>query len=247
MIEPTGRIHSFESFGGVDGKGIRYVVFTQGCGVGCAFCHNADTWNPAGGKQYTVSEVMAKIRGCKPYLTLSNGGVTVSGGEPLQQPAFVAELFKRCKEEGINTAIDTSAAGKPEDIDAVSENLDLFIVSVKHVTEEGHRRLTFHGRDELWDNIRHIDAKGIPLWIRFVVIPKMTDDEATLEALGALVESLSSVRRVELLPYHTLGAHKWKELGMYYSLEDTPPADADTMEKAATILRRHFENVVVVN
>jgi pyruvate formate lyase activating enzyme len=247
MTEPTGRIHSFESFGGVDGKGIRYVVFTQGCGVGCVFCHNADTWNPAGGKQYTVSEVMAKIRGCKPYLTLSNGGVTVSGGEPLQQPAFVAELFRRCKAEDINTAIDTSAAGTPADIDAVSENLDLFIVSVKHVTDEGHRRLTFHGRDALWDNIRHIDAKGIPLWVRFVVIPGVTDDETTLTGLGEFVESLASVRRVELLPYHTLGAHKWTELGMYYSLEGVPPADEETMERAAAVMRRHFPNVVVVN
>jgi len=247
MSEPTGRIHSFESFGGVDGKGIRYVVFTQGCGVGCAFCHNADTWNPAGGKQFTASEVMAKIRGCKPYLTLSNGGVTVSGGEPLQQPAFVAELFRRCKEERINTAIDTSAAGTKAGIDTVSENLDLFIVSVKHVTEEGHRRLTSLGRDDLWDNIRHMDSKGIPLWIRFVVIPGITDDDATVTGLGEFVESLVNVRRVELLPYHTLGAHKWAELGMRCALEGVPPADEETMGKAAAILRRHFANVVVVD
>jgi len=244
--ELTGRIHSFESFGGVDGKGIRYVVFVQGCPVGCIFCHNVDTWKMDGGNLCTVSEVMKKIENCKPYLQLSNGGVTVSGGEPLSQAKFVAELFKRCKKTGINTAIDTSGCGSKEDIDAVSKHLDMFLVSVKHPTEEGHRKLTTKSRDELWNNIRYIDSKGLPMWIRFVVIPGVTDKEEVLKGVGEFIKSLKNVRRVELIPYHTLGVNKWKELGMKYALDGVPPADEKVMEKAAVTVRKYFSNVVVV-
>ncbi len=246
MGELSGRIHSFESFGGVDGKGIRYVIFLQGCSGGCVFCHNADTWDMEGGTEFTVSEVMKKVESCKPYLTLSNGGVTVSGGEPLNQSMFVAELFRRCREIGINTAIDTSAYGTMSDIDLVSENLDLFLISVKHTTDVGHRQLTAFERRVAWDNIRHIDTKGIPMWIRFVVIPGLTDSEGVLRGLGEFVGSLSGVRRVELIPYHTLGAHKWRELGMENRLEGVPPAGDEHMDRAANIMRQYFSNVIVL-
>ena len=242
----TGRIHSFESFGGVDGKGIRYVVFLQGCGVGCKFCHNPDTWDSKGGDLYTVSEVMKKIENCKPYFQLSNGGVTVSGGEPLSQAKFTGEVFLQCKERGINTAIDTSAFGSKNDIDIVSKNLDLFIVSVKHTTDEGHESVTLCKRSELWENIRYIDSKKIPIWIRFVVIPGITDKENVLEMLGEFVSSLNNVRRIELIPYHTLGVHKWKELGMHYRFEGVMPADGDTMARAGKIIAKYFSNVVIV-
>ena len=246
MEEIRGRVHSFESFGGVDGKGIRYVIFLQGCTGGCLFCHNADTWDRAGGTEFTVAEVMKKIEGCRPYLTLSNGGVTVSGGEPLNQPGFVAELFRRCKEMGINTAIDTSACGTKKDIDLVSENLDLFLISIKHTTDGGYRELTALERRETWDNIRYMDTKGIPMWIRFVVIPGLTDSEEVLEGLGEFVSSLSNVRRVELIPYHTLSAHKWKELGMENRLEGIMPAGDEQMARSASVMRRYFSNVVVI-
>jgi len=246
LEEIRGRVHSFESFGGVDGKGIRYVIFLQGCTGGCLFCHNADTWDRAGGTEFTVAEVMKKIEGCRPYLTLSNGGVTVSGGEPLNQPRFVAELFRRCREMGVNTAIDTSACGTKADIDLVSENLDLFLISIKHTTDGGYRELTALERREAWDNIRYMDTKGIPMWIRFVVIPGITDSEEVLGGLGEFVDSLSNVRRVELIPYHTLGAHKWKELGMKNRLEGVMPAGDEQMARSAGIMRRYFSNVVVV-
>ncbi len=245
MDEIKGRVHSFESFGGVDGKGIRYVIFLQGCTVGCTFCHNSDTWDVRGGTEFTVAEIAKKVEGCKPYLTLSNGGVTISGGEPLSQPRFVAALFRRCREMGINTAIDTSACGTRMAIDLVSEDLDLFLISVKHTTDSGHRQLTAFERKEAWENIRYIDTKSIPIWVRFVVIPGITDSEEVIRALGKFVGSLSNVRRIELIPYHTLGAHKWRDHGMKNRLEGIMPANNEHMDRAAAIMRRYFSNVVV--
>lgn len=227
----TGRIHSVESCGAVDGPGLRFVVFVQGCPLRCRYCHNPDTWSPRDGQEVTVGSLMAEIRGYIPYMKASHGGVTVSGGEPLLQPAFVAGLFEECRKLGIHTALDSSGFADPERARPVLEQTDLLLLDIKQPNLLRHKALTGVDGHRPRTTARLAAAMGIPMWIRSVVVPGWTDDPADVEALADLVLTLPTVEKVELLPYHLLGRHKWAALGIPYQLEGVEPPPPATMER----------------
>ena len=236
-----GRIHSTESFGSVDGPGVRFLIFTQGCGMRCKFCHNADTWNRESGTLMTADELIAQALRYRSYWG-DKGGITVSGGEPLLQIDFLTELFTLAKENGINTCVDT--AGQPfsrrEPFFGKFRQLcgltDLFICDIKHIDPEQHKALTGVKNDNILDMLRFLSDIGKPVWIRQVLVKGFTDDDKYLRKTREFIDELKNVERVEVLPYHTMGAYKWKELGMEYPLEGVEPPDADRIKAAGDIL-----------
>ncbi len=242
MSEVLGNIHSVESFGSADGPGVRYIVFLKGCNMRCKYCHNPDTWAAAGGQQLSAEEVLQKALRYKSYWR-NNGGITVSGGEALLQIDFVTELFRLAKEKGVNTCLDTS--GNPftreEPFYAKFEELmqvtDLFMLDIKHMDEEAHRKLTGQTNVNILDMARCLSDHGKAMWIRHVLVPGITDDEEQLKQLRAFIDTLQTVERVEILPYHTLGVYKWKELGIPYGLEGVNPPTQEQVRRAKEILR----------
>jgi len=230
-MEPfTGRIHSFETFGTVDGPGVRFVVFMQGCHLQCKYCHNRDTWDVCGGKVYRVHEVMDKIELYENYF-LPSGGVTLSGGEPLLQAHFVLEIVKECKKRGYHVAIDTSGIVALSDtVQEIINLADLFLLDIKSIREETCLWLSGVSNEKEMAFARYLDAHQKPMWIRQVLVPGITDTKEDLLALRAFLSSLSCVEKVEILPYHDLGKYKWKKLGVEYPLEGTPlPSEEDVL------------------
>lgn len=232
----TGRIHSFETFGTLDGPGIRFVIFMQGCALRCLYCHNRDTWDLSGGKPYTVEQVVGEVKKYMSYMRFSGGGITLSGGEPLLQPVFAAALFKACRELGIPTALDTSGGAGTEDLDDLLEYTDLILLDIKHIRDDMHRFITGAGSEKSAAFARRVSEKGIPLWIRYVLVPGLTDKEEDLRATSAFIKSLPSVRKVEVLPYHRMGAYKWEQLGESYPLPDAAEPTEEDVERARQIL-----------
>ena len=237
----TGYIHSFESFGTVDGPGIRFVVFMQGCPMRCKYCHNPDTWSVNGGKPYTPEEVAAEVLKYKSYI--KNGGVTVSGGEPLLQIDFVFELFKLLKKEGIHTALDTSGITfNVKDEKTVQkhkqllEYTDLVLLDIKHIDADKHKEITGHTNKNTLDFARFLLDNGTPMWIRHVLVPNLTDDEKSLYKLKEFINGLKTVQKVEVLPYHTMGEVKYEKLNMAYPLKGTQPPAKERVENARKIL-----------
>lgn len=234
-----GRIHSFESFGTVDGPGIRFVVFLQGCPMRCKYCHNPDTWNAEGGRETTAEEVAREALKYKSYFT-GGGGVTVSGGEPLLQPEFLIRLFTLLKEKGVHTCIDTSGVCFREG-DARLERLvsltDLFLLDLKHIDDEAHRALTGHSNAAPLAFAQYLSRQGKPVWIRHVLVPGLTDDDGALLRLRAFLDTLSTVQKIEVLPYHTMGAVKYQRLGLRYPLEGVAPPSRERVENAKRILK----------
>lgn len=219
-MEIKGRIHSFESFGTVDGPGIRFVVFMQGCPLRCVYCHNRDTWNPKGGTEYTSAEIIEKLKPYLDYIKFSGGGITVTGGEPTLQAEFVTELFKECKELGVHTALDTSGFADIEKVTGLLEFTDLVLLDIKHAVDEKHRLITGVGNEKIRRFAYYIRDKGIPAWIRYVLVPDYTDSKQDLERAREFISELTNVVKVEVLPYHTLGEYKWEELNKKYELSD---------------------------
>lgn len=219
-----GRIHSIESFGTVDGPGVRMVVFFQGCPMRCKFCHNPDTWNPAGGISATVGEIYEKYERNRSFY--KNGGVTATGGEPLMQPDFLAELFERFQEEGVHTCLDTSGntdlemAG--EKVERVLAATDLVMLDIKSPLSEVHRELTGQSLTPVLRFAELVAKRQIPLRIRHVLVPGITDKEESLWELGKLLCTFPTLRELEVLPYHTMGEKKYAELGIRYPLEGVP-------------------------
>ena len=237
MEEQNAKIHSFESFGTVDGPGIRFVVFMQGCSLKCKYCHNRDTWDLCGGTTYTVSEVLTKIEKYKNYFIPSGGGVTISGGEPLLQLKFVTELFTQLKKEGIHTAIDTSGNfAITEDIKKLIDLTDLFLLDIKCINDEICKDLTGVSNKQELAFARYLSSISKDLWIRQVLVPGITNQEEDLLSLKKFIFSLSSVKKVEVLPYHSMGRFKWEELGFSYPLESTPDATLEDVARAKQIL-----------
>lgn len=220
----NGRIHSIESMGLVDGPGIRTVVFFQGCVLRCAYCHNPDTWNFSGGKEYTPNEVLAKIMRFKPYFEKSGGGVTFSGGDPLMQPEFLLEILKLCKDSGIHTTVDTSGYGKGE-YEEILKYTDLVLFDIKHITSEGYLSLTGQKGNEAFKFLDAVQKSGTKLWLRHVVVPGITDGEDHIEKLAHIIKDIKNVEKIELLPYHTMGIDKYTNLGLKYRLENLDPMD----------------------
>ena len=239
-----GRIHSTESFGSVDGPGVRFVVFVQGCRMRCRFCHNADTWDERSGTGRTADEVLSQALRYRPYWG-KNGGITISGGEPLLQIDFLLELFQKAKDQGVHTVIDT--AGEPftkeepwfSKFKALAEMTDLFLVDIKQMDPEKHRKLTGRPNDNILEMIRYLDGVGKPMWIRQVLVPGWTDSPEDLRRERAFLDTLHNVERVEVLPYHTMGAYKWEKLGLTYPLTGVESPAAAGVKAAEEILKRN--------
>lgn len=233
----TGYIHSIETFGTVDGPGIRFVVFMQGCSLKCMYCHNRDTWQTNAGNETNVDDLVVEIKRYIPYMKSSGGGVTVSGGEPLLQTKFVSTLFKKLKNLGIHTALDT-AGSIPinSDIEELLKYTDLVLLDIKHIDSEKAKILTGLSNENNLNFAKYLSDNHIPVWIRQVLVPGYTDDKNDLIKLKDFISSLSNVEKVEVLPYHDLGKFKWKELGFDYPLENVRTANSDDLQFAKDIL-----------
>lgn len=236
-----GRIHSTESFGTVDGPGVRFVIFVQGCPMRCLYCHNPDTWDRQGGQQRSAESLIREYERNREFYT--RGGITVTGGEPLAQPDFLLELFRLAKERDIHTCLDTSGIlyrrGDSEynrKLDAILELTDLVMLDLKHIDPAGHKTLTGQDNAGILDFARYLSEKGIPVWIRHVVVPGITDDPALQTRLGQFMGTLSNIKALDVLPYHVLGVRKYEELGIPYPLEGTPAATREQAEKAKNII-----------
>lgn len=232
----TGFIHSKESFGTVDGPGIRYVLFMQGCPMRCLYCHNPDTWKTGEGTPITAEEVIEEIKSNKAFY--AKGGITVSGGEPLLQTEFLTELFKKCKEENIHTCIDTSGITYKEDaeylrkLDALLEYTDLVMLDIKHIETDNHKSLTGHGNENILAFAKYLEEKNITLWVRHVVVEGYTDKKEDLVKLGEYLGKLKNLKGLDVLPYHTMGVNKYKEMGLPYKLEGVPALSKEKAQKA---------------
>lgn len=235
-MDIKGKIHSFESFGTVDGPGIRFVVFLKGCPLRCKYCHNRDTWSAEDAKLYTAEEVMAEIRKYKNFIDASKGGVTVSGGEALIQPEFVKELFQKCREECIHTAVDTSGYVDVENVKEVLEYTDLVLLDLKHANANKHRDLTCVENDKIKRFTQYLSDINKPVWIRYVLIPGYTDDEADLIAAHEYLRNFINIEKIEVLPYHALGKIKWDKLNVEYPLVGVPEPTSEQIERAKSIL-----------
>ena len=237
-----GAVHSIESFGSVDGPGIRYILFLHGCPLRCKFCHNPDTWaNAKATMQMTPQEAINKALKYKSYWG-KNGGITISGGEPLLQIDFLIELFKLAKKEGINTCIDTSGANFTTEgifFDKFNELMkytDLLLLDIKHINNEEHLSLTGKGNENILEMAKYLSKINKPIWIRHVLVPGISDKDEYLIELDKFIGTLNNVKKVEVLPYHTLGTFKWEELKIPYQLEGVNPPSADRIENANKLL-----------
>lgn len=237
-----GRIHSLESFGTVDGPGVRFVVFVQGCPMRCAYCHNPDTWEMNGGTLMEPAEIIEQYERNKGFY--NGGGLTVTGGEPLMQIDFLIELFTLAKEKGIHTCIDTSGIAFKADntefvkkVDQLLPLTDLIMLDIKHIDPEKHKDLTSQPNSGILAFAEYIDNKNVDIWIRHVVVPGITDDDKYLYDLGYFIGGLNNLRALDVLPYHTLGLPKYEKLGMEYRLKDVPAMDkGKVIEKKKVIL-----------
>lgn len=236
-----GYIHQLESFGSVDGPGVRFIIFFAGCPLRCKYCHNPDTWDMMKGKQYTADELLDEAITCREYWG-TKGGITVSGGEPLAQIDFLLELFTKAKERGINTCIDT--AGGPftregewfEKFKQLMNVTDVLLMDIKHINEEEHIKLTGHTGKNIIEMFRYLDEINKPVWIRHVLVPGITDNDEYLIQTRDFIRTLGNVQRVEVLPYHGLGAMKYKDLGIDYVLKNTNSPTAERVQNAREIL-----------
>lgn len=231
----TGRVHSFESFSTVDGPGVRFVIFLQGCPLRCKYCHNRDTRDVNLGEVYTAQQVVEKVLNYKEYI-YENGGVTISGGEPLIQLDFVIELFKKLKEHNIHTTLDTSGFIDTDKLKDLLEYTDLVLLDLKQMDDDSHKDLIGVSNEKILKFAKHLSDNNIPMWIRHVLVPGHTDDEEHLIKLKEFIQTLNSVEKVEVLGYHTMGKDKWELLGEKYPLEGVPEASEQDIARAEEIL-----------
>lgn len=239
----TGNIHSIESFGTVDGPGVRFVVFFQGCVLRCKYCHNPDTWNFALGTKYTAEEIIARfIRNKEFYET---GGITATGGEPMCQLDFLIELFALAKSKGIHTCLDTSGImfdnSRLDKIDALLEVCDLVMLDIKRMDENEHIKLTGMSNKNVLDFAKYLNKKQKKMRIRFVLVPTLTDSEEHLASIGRFLSGFSNIEKIEVLPYHTLGKVKYEALGIQYPLENIPEADSQMAKNALEIIKANIK------
>lgn len=237
----NGRIHSLETFGTVDGPGVRFVVFVQGCPMRCQYCHNPDTWSTVGGTEISVDEILEKYDANKSFY--KHGGITVTGGEPLLQIDFLTELFMKAKDKGIHTCIDTSGiVYKPDNqfiidkLDVLMQYTDLVMLDIKHIDPEEHKKLCSQPNDGILAFAKYLSDKEIPVWIRHVVVPGITYNEEYLYKLGLFIGTLKNVKALDVLPYHTMGVSKYENLGIDYPLKGVPALNKDEVMKAKSFI-----------
>lgn len=240
----TGRIHSIESFGTVDGPGIRLVVFFQGCPMRCLYCHNPDTWNPRDGQEISIQEILQLYNKNKAFYR--NGGITATGGEPLMQLDFLTELFEAARSQQIHTCLDTSGVtyspNTMEKIDRLLDVTDLVLLDIKHSSPEKHREITGHSNQNIFAFLRHLDQRKIPVWVRHVLVPGLTNDSESLYQLGQQLAPYGSIQVLDVLPYHTMGKAKYRELGLPYPLGDTPEATEKQAKEARQEILRGIQD-----
>lgn len=232
----TGRVHSIESFGTVDGPGIRFVVFMQGCPLRCQFCHNPDTWNVDGGTQYSPQQLFEEIIKYKSYMEFSKGGVTFTGGEPLLQAQFVLETAKLCKNEGITVAIDTSGFVWNDTVKELLEFTDIVLLDIKNYDPFVYEKITGVELAPTLNLLNYLREKNINTWIRYVLVPGLSDNIEAIKSLSLHLSKYPNVSKIELLGFHKMGEYKWKELGLDYKLTDTKEPDRDILQKVKAIL-----------
>lgn len=230
----TGRIHSVESFGTVDGPGIRFVVFFQGCPMRCCYCHNPDTWDTAGGHPETAESLLEQYRRNRSFYR--SGGITCTGGEPLMQLPFLTELFQSAHAEEIHTCLDTSgicfAPERAGDYAPLLACTDLVMLDIKHIDDAVHRQMTGHSNRNILAFASHLSAQGIPLWVRHVIVPGLTDSPEEQQALGYFLGGLRTLRAVDVLPYHDMGRGKYEALGLPYPLGNAAPVSQEAASAA---------------
>lgn len=243
----TGYVHSIESFGTVDGPGVRLVIFLKGCPLRCLYCHNPDTWDMAGGAPMTVNDILKQYQSARHFYR--QGGITVTGGEPLLQINFVTELFEAAHELGIHTCLDTSGATfDPEDPDSISKMdhlisaTDLVILDIKHIEPNEHQKLCGISNKSVLEFARYLDKQPVTLWIRHVAVPGITYDDKWLYQLGRFIGSLRHVKALDVLPYHTMGAEKYKHLGMQVPLEGVPPLSREEAVQARNMILKGIQD-----
>ncbi|MBS5955546.1 MAG: pyruvate formate lyase-activating protein [Clostridiales bacterium] len=237
----TGHIHSIESFGTVDGPGVRLVVFLQGCPMRCQYCHNPDTWKMAGGTEMTVDEILRQYESSRNFYR--GGGITATGGEPMMQLEFVTELFEAARKKDIHTCLDTSGVTFRRDdkvllskVERLLKSTSLVMLDIKHIDNEKHKPLTGHSNNNILDFARYLDELEVPVWVRHVVVPGLTDQEEDLYRLGRFIGELTNVKALDVLPYHDMGKVKYESLGMEYPLKDVPPMSKENAVAAKKII-----------
>lgn len=238
-MDIIGRIHSIETMGTVDGPGIRYVIFMQGCPMRCIFCHNRDAWDPRGGKEISVEDLVKDIKKYVDFMKFSGGGVTATGGEPVLQAEFVYELFTRVKEMGLNTVMDTSGFVEASKISNLLEVTDLVLLSIKHVNEAMHEKITGVGNQKVFKFIDYLQRMEKRLWIRHVIIPGYTNDQESLRNLAEMLKGYHNIELIDILPYHNMGAYKWESMGLEYPLKDVPLPEKEDIEMAKNIFKEY--------
>ncbi|MGN1181457.1 MAG: pyruvate formate-lyase-activating protein [Faecalibacillus sp.] len=243
-----GYIHSTESCGTVDGPGIRFVVFFQGCPMRCAYCHNPDTWKPQVGDMMSVDEILAMYNSKKEFY--KKGGITCTGGEPMMQIDFLTELFERCKQEGIHTCLDTSGIMFRENedylkkVDRLLSVTDLVMLDIKHIDSKEHLKLTKQPNDKILKFARYVDHKGIDIWIRHVVVPTITQNDQYLYQLGEFIAQLKHIKALDVLPYHTMGIPKYENLGYEYPLKGIEPLSKEDAVKARNVILKGMKDTL---
>ncbi|WP_433788592.1 pyruvate formate-lyase-activating protein [Actinoplanes sp. CA-252034] len=235
-----GSVHSFDISTGVDGPGTRFVAFLAGCPLRCQYCHSPDTWQRRNGRTTGADDLLTEIRRYERFLKVAGGGVTLSGGEPLLQPAFTREVLRGCREMGLHTALDTSGFLGHRADDDLLDAVDLVLLDIKSGTPAAYRTVTRTGRLAPTVRFAHrLADRGTPIWVRFVLVPGLTDDPADVDAVAAIAAGVPTIERVEVLPFHRLGAPKYAALGLPFPLADTPPPDAALQERVRGQFRAH--------
>jgi pyruvate formate lyase activating enzyme len=242
MKEPEGYVHSIETLGTLDGPGIRYIIFLQGCPLRCKFCHNPDTWKTNSGKKYTVNELIEDMLKYRSFI--KKGGMTLSGGEPLLQADFAAALFKECKKHGIHTALDTSGAIPLKVCKHAIDEVDLVLLDIKSIDDMKCRDLTGKGNEDALNLLDYLEKTGKEVWIRHVVVPGITENYEDNEKMARYLSKYTVISRVDVLPFHKMGEYKWEQLGLKYELGDTQPPVKESIEKIKSIFRGYKLNAV---
>jgi pyruvate formate lyase activating enzyme len=238
------KIHSIETFGTHEGPGIRLVIFLQGCNFNCAYCHNPDTISLSGGREIKTTEILSLLEEQKSYFT-GGGGLTVSGGEPTLQAAELIELFREARNRGFNTALDTNGSVLTNDTKKLLNLSDLALIDIKHINLNWHKKLTGQGNENVLKTIKFREENKQAFWIRYVLVPSWTDQTEYLEELAKYLSQFKYLERLEILPYHNLGVHKYKELGLEYRLEGVLPATPEDVKRAIKILTKHLPEKII--
>ncbi|TAD92376.1 MAG: pyruvate formate lyase-activating protein [Bacteroidetes bacterium] len=238
------RVHSIETFGTHDGPGIRMVIFAQGCQFRCLYCANPDTWDVKGGTTKSIDEIVQMAIKEKPYFG-KNGGVTVSGGEPTLQRSKLLQLFTKLHAHGINTALDSNGKLLNDEVKALLSETDYLLLDVKHFNDDWHHTLTAVSNQSVLKVAEYRESTGKPMWLRYVLVPGYSDQEEYLHQLGAHFKNYLTIEKIEIQPYHLLGAHKWEAMGLEYKLKDIKPPTAEALQKTAAIFKQYFKEVKI--